>query len=108
MIIEYEGRVIGRLERDKMGAPSFYKSVDPGKHFFYRYGGYGIQLSVFAKYLRGKKGMVIIEEKGGNVYKAPIWIWTSFGKVVDHGYGRQLVLPVRRMKLETAQLSLSI
>ena len=92
-----KGKVIGFYEESATGV-EYEKQVDPDKHFFIKYAGYGIQKSVFDQLLRGKEGTVKIIEIKGSTLLSKIKDWEEHAKEVNYGtHGPQLVLPKKRM-----------
>jgi len=104
--IEYQGRAIGTLI--EKGTETFFeKYVNPLKHFFRIYQAYGIQKVVFDKYLRNRKGKVIITERHGRILESQIGLWEKFGIENNFGDGSQIFLPVKYMSnLSNKQIKL--
>ena len=88
---------VGNLELGRKGR-TYLKNVERNKHFMRIVGGYGIQKEVFDKYLRGKKGRVIIHEKDtGKWLVASIETWTKHSHSGNYGDGKQIFLAERFM-----------
>jgi len=88
---------IGSLEKTKSGLV-YRKKVKRSKHFMRIVKGYGIQKEVFDKYLRGKKGRIIIrEEDTGEFLVASIKTWTEHSRSGNYGDGKQIFLAERFM-----------
>lgn len=88
-------KTIGYLQLTKTGR-TFYKPVIRAKHFMRVLSGYGIQKEVFDKYLRGKKGRIMIKEKDtGKVLVASIKTWTEHSSSANFGDGKQIFLSER-------------
>lgn len=95
--ILYRGRNVGILITKGIET-IFQKFVNPRKHFFRMYMGYGIQKEVFDKLLKNRKGRVIINEKGGKTFESSIKEWEKRGIEGDWGDGEQVFLPIRFMR----------
>ncbi len=76
----------------------FKKAVISTKHKMRLFEGYGIQKDIFDKYLRGKKGRIIIKEKDtGKVLVASIKTWQEHCAGANYGDGKQIFLATRFM-----------
>jgi hypothetical protein len=88
---------IGSLELTK-GGRVYRKAVEREKHFMRICQGYGIQKEIFDKYLRGKKGRIIIYEKDtGHTLVASVETWTEHSRAGNYGDGKQIFLAERFM-----------
>lgn len=77
----------------------FAKTVERKKHFMRVVNGYGIQKEAFDKYLRGRKGGILIFEKDtGTKFFADIDTWTEKSHSANYGDGKQIFLSVKYMK----------
>lgn len=77
----------------------YYKKVNSQKHKMRILDGYGIQKEVFDKFLRGKKGKVIIEETDTwTRWEADIKVWEEHGKYANYGEEKQVFLSVKYME----------
>lgn len=78
----------------------YYKKVNSGKHKMRLFNGYGIQKEVFDKFLRGKKGMIIIDETDtGARLKSDIKTWEEHSKSANYGEEKQVFLSVKYMEI---------
>ncbi len=91
-------RFIGTLKKGSKGL-IFRKDVDSTKHLLRVAGNsYGIQRSIFNRYLRGKKGVIQIKELDtGKFLVASIKTWTEHSHSGNYGAGRQILLSRRFM-----------
>ena len=95
-------RTVGYLRLGKKGRV-FFKPVTRMKngrpyHYLKVVKGYGIQKEVFDKYLRGRKGRIIIKEKDtGRFLVASIKTWTEHSSTANFGAGKQVFLSERFM-----------
>jgi len=91
-------RFVGTLRRGLRGV-IFKKEVDSRKHLLRVAGeSYGVQKSIFDKFLRGKKGVIQIKEKDtGKFLVASIKTWTEHSRSGNYGAGKQILLSRRFM-----------
>jgi hypothetical protein len=76
----------------------FYKTVNSKVHYMKIVEGYGMQKEVFDKYLRGRKGRIIIRENDTNKWLvASIKTWTEHSSAANYGDGKQIFLSKRFM-----------
>ena len=75
-----------------------YKKVKP-EHFFRLANAYGIQYDAFNEIINQVKKIVIMEQNGNNWESIPE-DWFINGKVSDYGYGKQIFLSLKFMKLK--------
>lgn len=78
----------------------YYKKVNSIKHKMRLFDGYGIQKEVFDKFLRGKKGVIIIDEIDTLArLKSEIKVWEKHGKSANYGEEKQIFLSVKYMNI---------
>lgn len=78
----------------------YYKKVNSVKHKMRLFNGYGIQKEVFDKFLRGKKGEIIIDETDtGARLKSDIKTWEEHSKSANYGEEKQVFLSVKYMEV---------
>lgn len=90
---------VGNLEK-KNGKILFKKNVDKSKHYMRIVKGYGIDKTVFDKFIRGSKGRIMLREndKGKITYLvASIKTWTDHSSNQNFGDGKQVFLSRKYM-----------
>lgn len=96
----YRGRLhVGNLIDTRSGL-LFKKVVDKNRHYMKLVEGYGIQKEVFDRYLRGKRGRVMLIEHDGETKTylvASIHTWTKHSSYQNFGDGEQVFLSRRFM-----------
>jgi len=99
VIAKYNGKVIGSIYRGKT-TTVFIKSVIPQKHLLRQGNAYGIQLCIYDKLLKDKKGFIRINEleEPKRRLEASIKTWDTKGWINDLGSGKQKFLSVDKMK----------
>jgi hypothetical protein len=102
-IFDSDGRVAGFI-LERGGLRYLDKRIDQAKHFFRRYGGYGIgdkaltdALAAGARYAR------FHDDARGLVYLAGLDLFRTHGARVDFGFGLQWVLALKHWTQAGAQ-----
>lgn len=91
-------RKVGKLFITKSGR-IYFKRVNRKKHYMRIVQGYGIQKEVFEKYLRGRKGSVVINETDtGDKLVASIKTWIEHSSAANYGDGKQIFLSEKYME----------
>lgn len=85
-------RFVGTLKKGNTGL-IFRKDVLRKKHYMDVVKGYGVQKTIFDRYLRGKKGVIQIKELDtGRFLVASIDTWLKHSKSGNYGDGKQIFL----------------
>jgi len=98
-ITKYNGKIVGSIYRGKT-MTVFIKNVVPKKHLLRQGYAYGIQLCVYDKLLKGKKGFIRINEleELKRRLEASIKTWDTKGWINDLGSGKQRFLSIDKME----------
>ncbi|WP_304459691.1 hypothetical protein [Alicyclobacillus sendaiensis] len=62
-------------------------------HYYRKYGGYGVQLSILEQLSKDGVDFIVVEEDTGAVYRTSVNTMWRHGIPVNDGYGDQLILP---------------
>jgi len=102
-IFGHDGRPLGTVDGGTFRKWGVRKSI----HFFRKYGGWGCDTcAVDAAVRAGAQWIELTDLESGATYRASLRTMRTQGIAIDHGYGAQLVLPLRYWNAPEMQPSL--
>lgn len=71
----------------------FHKRVDPAKHFFWKFQGYGIDFNIISELPRETKVFI---HAPGKTYETTIATYQDKGEIYERkGFGKQIILSTK-------------
>lgn len=76
---------------------TYHRSVN-NRHYFVKYGGYGVQTLILDRLIRKKVKYIVITTHKGTKLKSDIIDWVRWGRKRNYGHGKQTFLGTKFMK----------